>query len=132
MFPVFPYELFAYPDKRLLVSCWLSSTYEFQKEFPSWNFLVPREELFSSSGVSVYQTATIKKKAQPLMTIELAEMGRLPQDFEGRGLAESVPPLSFELMLGSIGRDPATALRGVRDMPYDGDAFDVGDLTDLC
>ena len=65
------------------------------------------------------------------MTIEPSEMGRLPQTFEGRGLAEGVPPLSFELMLGSIGRDPATALRGVRDMPYDGDALDVGDLTDL-
>ena len=43
-------EYSAYPNKRLLVSCWFSSTYEFQKKFPSWNFLVPVEELFSSSG----------------------------------------------------------------------------------
>ncbi len=43
-------EYSAYPNKRLLISCWFSSIYEFQKEFPSWNFLVPREELFSSSG----------------------------------------------------------------------------------
>ena len=42
------------PYKGLLVRCVaiVSScfriTYEFQKQFPSWNFLVPREELLSS------------------------------------------------------------------------------------
>ena len=33
-----------------IVSYSLSSIYEFQKEFPSWNFLVPRLELSSSNG----------------------------------------------------------------------------------
>ena len=35
---------------NLFVSCWLSSTYEFQNQFLSWNFLVPAEELFGSKG----------------------------------------------------------------------------------
>ncbi|WP_296951782.1 hypothetical protein, partial [Porphyromonas sp.] len=34
----------------LFVSCCIRYIYEFQKEFPSWNFLVPREELSSSKG----------------------------------------------------------------------------------
>ena len=44
------------PYKGLLVRCvaLVSScfriTYEFQKQLPSWNFLVPREELFSSKA----------------------------------------------------------------------------------
>jgi hypothetical protein len=32
------------------VSYCIRISYEFQKQFPSWNFLVPREELFGSSG----------------------------------------------------------------------------------
>ena len=44
------------PYKGLLVRCvaivssCFRNTYEFQKQFPSWNFLVPRQELFGSSG----------------------------------------------------------------------------------
>ena len=47
------------PYKGLLVRCVaiVSScfriTCEFQKQFPSWNFLVPREELFSSNGGTI-------------------------------------------------------------------------------
>ena len=33
-----------------IVSRCLCGGYEFQKQFLSWNFLVPREELFSSKG----------------------------------------------------------------------------------
>ena len=42
--------------------------YEFQKQFPSWNFLVPREELFSSSGGTLrslrgdFSFPTVEKK----------------------------------------------------------------------
>ena len=32
------------------VSCCIRIIYEFQKQFPSWNFLVPTEELFGSNG----------------------------------------------------------------------------------
>ena len=33
-----------------LLSRSICATYEFQKQFPFWNFLVPTEELFSSNG----------------------------------------------------------------------------------
>ena len=36
-----------------LISHSISDTYEFQKGFPSWNFLVPTEELFNPYGGSV-------------------------------------------------------------------------------
>lgn len=39
-----------FETSKVLVPHWSSVTYEFQRQFPSWNSLVPREELFSSSG----------------------------------------------------------------------------------
>ena len=39
-----------FETNKVLVPHWFSATYEFQRQLPSWNFLVPMEELFSSSG----------------------------------------------------------------------------------
>ena len=39
-----------FETNKVLVPHWSSVIYEFQRQLLSWNFLVPREELFSSSG----------------------------------------------------------------------------------
>ena len=39
-----------FETNKVLVPHWSSVIYEFQRQFPSWNFLVPRKELLSSSG----------------------------------------------------------------------------------
>ena len=43
----------AKPTSSSDVSRCLRITYEFQKKFPFWNFLVPAEELFSSNGGTI-------------------------------------------------------------------------------
>ena len=42
-----------FETNKVLVPHWFSATYEFQRQLPSWNFLVPMEELFSSSGGTI-------------------------------------------------------------------------------
>ena len=51
-----------------IVSSCFRITCEFQKQFPSWNFLVPREELFGSNGGTL---RSLGRKGKTFRTYDL-------------------------------------------------------------
>ena len=58
--------------------------YEFQKQFPSWNFLVPREELgISKGGKESFQRWKIKF---PALEIYFSKAGKFLETCRGGSL----------------------------------------------